>query len=52
MKKELKILAIVLATIVFFLAGFGVGSKKGRTFNLNNETVVETVQQSDNGSQP
>lgn len=35
MKKELKITAIVLAVVLFFIAGFGLGASKGLTLKVN-----------------
>ena len=34
MKKELKVIAVVLAGIIVFLAGFGLGSSKGITIDV------------------
>ncbi len=44
MKKEIKVVAIVLVALVIFLAGFGIGSSKGINVVVKHEgTVAEVV---------
>lgn len=43
MKKELKITAVILAAILVFIAGFGLGSSKGITLEVNYEAPTQQV---------
>lgn len=40
MKKEIKVVAIVLAALIIFLSGFGIGATKGINVNVNYEGAV------------
>lgn len=42
MKQETKVVAIVLAALIFFLGGFGLGATKGINININGGAAVQT----------
>ena len=40
MKKEIKVVAIVLVALIVFLAGFGLGATKGININIGSESGI------------
>ena len=42
MKQETKVVAIILAALIVFLGGFGLGATKGITVNINGGAAVQT----------
>lgn len=43
MKKEIKVVAIVLAALIIFLSGFGIGATKGINVNVKYEGAAGEV---------
>lgn len=50
MKKELKVIAVVLAGIIVFLAGFGLGTSKGITIDVKVDGASSSASASASGS--
>lgn len=52
MKKEIKVVAIVLVALIVFLAGFGLGATKGININIGSESGINVNVNGGTGSAP